>query len=132
MIKQMEQLEDSVHRYQSVRYKANEEIQNILNDVLKDNNLGTCSIINIGSVISGDILNRNKTDIYHESMELGKEKNIDEFIREKVNNEIYYKCDNAPMVIEVRTKYKEWLNIQERTIEMLSILIKQVLVQYEG
>lgn len=132
LIKQMEQLEEAVHCYQSVRYKANEEIQKILNDVLKDNNLGTCSIINIGSVISGDILNRNKTDIYHESMEIGKEKNIDEFIREKVNNEIYYKCDNTQMVIEVRTKYKEWLNIQERTIEMLSILIKQVLVQYEG
>lgn len=132
LIKQMEQLEESVHCYQAVRHKANEEIQNILNDVLKDNNLSTCSIINIGSVISGDILNRKKTDIYHKSMEIGEGKNIDEFTREKVNNEIYYKCDNAQTVIEVRKKYKEWLNIQEHTIEMLSILIKQVLVQYEG
>lgn len=65
-------------------------------------------------------------------MEIGEEKTIDEFTREKVNKEIYYRCNNAQTIIEVRKKYKEWLNIQKKTIEMLSILIKQVLVKYEG
>ena len=132
MAKQMEQLEESIHCYQEVRQKADDEIQNILNNVLKDNNLKTCSIINIGSVISGDILSQNEIDIYHKSMEIGEEKTIDEFTREKVNKEIYYRCNNAQTIIEVRKKYKEWLNIQKKTIEMLSILIKQVLVKYEG
>lgn len=132
LAKQMEQLEESIHCYQEVRQKADDEIQNILNNVLKDNNLKTCSIINIGSVISGDILSQNEIDIYHKSMEIGEEKTIDEFTREKVNKEIYYRCNNAQTIIEVRKKYKEWLNIQKQTIEMLSILIKQVLVKYEG
>lgn len=132
LAKQMEQLEESIHCYQEVRQKADDEIQNILNNVLKDNNLKTCSIINIGSVISGDILSQNEIDIYHKSMEIGEEKTIDEFTREKVNKGIYYRCNNAQTIIEVRKKYKEWLNIQKKTIEMLSILIKQVLVKYEG
>lgn len=132
LVKQMEQLEESIHYYQEVRQKANDEIQNILNSVLKDNNLNTCSLINVGSIISGDILNQNEIDIYHKTMEIGNEKTIDKFTREKINKEIYYRCNNAQAIIEVRKKYKEWLNIQSQTIEMLSILIKQVLVQYEG
>lgn len=132
LVKQMEQLEESIHYYQEVRQKANDEIQNILNSVLKDNNLNTCSLINVGSIISGDILNQNEIDIYHKTMEIGNEKTIDEFTREKINKEIYYRCNNAQAIIEVRKKYKEWLNIQRQTIEMLSILIKQILVRYEG
>lgn len=132
LTKKMEQLEESIHGYQSVRDKADEEIQRILNDVLEDNNLGTCRISNIGRVLSGNILSQNRTDIYHEAMEMREEKDIDEITREKINKEIYDKCDNSQVVIEARKRYKEWLNIQNHAIEMLSVLIKQVLVKYEG
>ncbi len=131
LTKKMEQLEEAIHSYQSVRYKANEDIQNILNDVLRNNNLSTCSISNIGSVISGDILSQNKADIYRKAM-IAEEDEIDENTKEKVNKEIYWKCDNAQAVIEVRNKYKAWLNLQNQIIEMLSVLIRLVLVKYEG
>lgn len=133
LVNQMEQLEETIHNYQLVRHTADEEIRNVLNSVLIGNNLRPSNIVNIGSVISGDILARNSIDILNKySIPENEDSNIGKFTREKILYEIYRKCDNVQTVIEIRKRYEEWLNIQEKTIEILSILIKQVLLQYEG
>ena len=47
--KQIEKLENTIHDYIEYRYKANVEIQTILNNSLSENGLSKCEIINIGA-----------------------------------------------------------------------------------
>lgn len=132
LINQMERLECAIREYKDIRTKANDEMQNILNRILIKNGLNKCPIINIGSVISSDILGDKKTDLYHQVMGFGEEKQIDNRIREVVNQQIYEDCNNNLVIIKTRKYYENWLMIQKETIEMLGLLIKQVLVMYEG
>ena len=132
LIAQMERLENSIYEYQKIRSTVNEEIRDILNSVLTENKLKKCSIVNIGDVISRDILENKKVDLYHEAMEMGNEKQLDKQIRELVNKQIYEKCNSNLDVIKTRECYEKWLSIQKETIEILGILIKQVLLMYEG
>lgn len=131
LVKQMEQLENAVHKYQDIRGKGNTVVQNILNEVLQQNGLETCPIINIGEVISSDILSNMKVDIYQKAMEMGNKNKLDDAFKTKINEQIYEKCSNDEMVLEIRKRYDTWLKAQRETIEMLSILIKQVLLKYE-
>ena len=66
--KQIEKLENTIHDYIEYRYKANVEIQTILNNSLSENGLSKCEIINIGQVLSSDILENKKNDFYNEAM----------------------------------------------------------------
>lgn len=130
--KQMEQLELAVREYNDIRGKANDEIKKILNKILKKNGLKKCSIINIGDVISGDVLSDNRIDLYHEEIAFENRKRLDKQTRDAINQQIYENCNNNHVVIKTRELYENWLMIQGETIEMLGILIKQVLVMYEG
>lgn len=132
LIKQMDELENVIHRYLEVRQKVSDEVQAILNDILKENELKICCIRNIGDVISSDILSNNKIDIYNKAMEYGREKQLDDDIRMDVNKKIYDRCDKNITVLEVRKRYGDWMKIQQETIEILGLLIKQVLLKYEG
>lgn len=132
LINQMERLENAIYEYKDIRSKANDEIGNILNRILIKNGLNKCPIINIGDVVSGDILRDKKTDLYHKVMELGVKKQIDNQIREVINQQIYEDCNNNLVIIKTRKYYENWLMIQKETIEMLGLLIKQVSVMYEG
>lgn len=132
LIKQMEQLELAVREYNDIRSEADDEIKKILNKILKKNGLKKCSIINIGDVISGDVLSNNRIDLYHEAMGFENEKHIDKQTRKAINQQIYENCNNNLVVIKTRELYENWLMIQRETIEMLGILIKQVFVMYEG
>lgn len=132
LIRKMEQLEASIRKYQSIRGKASEEIQTILNDVLRDNSMQVCNIRNIGDVISSDILSNNKRDIYHTAMEIGEEKQLDSQIREIINKQIYDKANSNQVILDTREYYTDWLKIQEETINIIGLLIKQVIIKYEG
>ena len=132
LIKKMEQLEASIHKYQSIRGKASDEIQTILNDVLKDNSMQVCNIRNIGYVISSDILSDNKIDIYHTVMEIGEKKQLDNQIREIINKQVYDKANSNQVVLDTREYYMDWLTIQKETINIIALLIKQVIIKYEG
>lgn len=131
LVNQMEQLENAIHKYQNIRGKGSEAVQDILNEVLQRNGVRTCPIINIGEVISSDILSNKKVDIYQRTMEIVNKNELDDAIKTKINGQIYEKCNNDEIVLEVREKYDTWIKIQGETIEMLSILIKQVLLKYE-
>ena len=123
LIRKMEQLEASIHKYQSIRGKASEEIQTILNDVLRDNNMQVCNIRSIGDVISSDVLSDNKRDIYHTAMEIGEEKQLDNQIREIINKQVYDKANSNQVILDTREYYTEWLKIQEETINIIGLLI---------
>lgn len=130
--KQMDRLETSIHDYQLIRCKVNEELRNLLNSILIENELESCSIRIIGEVISSDILENRKEDIYHKAMEIVHEKVIDEIIREKINSQIYEQAECIQEVIDTRKCYNKWIDIQKQTIELLALLIKQVIQKYEG
>lgn len=132
LVKQMEQLESAIHKYLDIRNQGSEVIQKILNEVLQENGLEICKIINIGDVISSDILNNIKADVYHKAMEIGNRNRLDDDIKTKVNEQVYEKCNNNEVVLEIRRRYDVWIKAQCEAIEMLSILIKQVLLKYEG
>lgn len=130
--KQMDKLENSIHEYQEIRGIVNDEIKDILNSVLVDNGLSPCTIINIGEVISRDILSNRHIDIYHEAMEIGSDKSLNDTLRITINAQIFQKAECTQSIIEVRKRYDNWINVQKQTIEMLSLLIKQVILLYEG
>lgn len=130
--KQMDKLENSIHEYQEIRGIVNDEIKDILNSVLVDNGLSPCTIINIGEVISRDILSNRHIDIYHEAMEIGSDKSLNDTLRNTINAQIFQKAECTQSIIEVRKRYDNWINVQKKTIEMLSLLIKQVILLYEG
>ena len=62
ILSEIEKLENTIHDYIEYRYKANVEIQTILNNSLSENGLSKCEIINIGQVLSSDILENKKND----------------------------------------------------------------------
>ena len=130
--KQMEQLEEAIRKYQNIRGKVSNEIQEIFNNILRKNGLAECSIVNIGGVISGDILSDERMDIYGKAMEFDGEKKLDNSIKMKINSEIYDMCNKNQIVLETRLYYENWLKIQSETIQMLGLLIRQVLLKYEG
>jgi hypothetical protein len=130
--KQMDQLESKIQAYQAIRSDVNDELKNILNSVLIENEQSPCKIINIGDAISSDILANKNVDIYHDAMEIVGEKILDEMIRKKINSQIFERAEKNPKVIEVRKCYNDWLDTQLQTIELLSLLIKQVIQKYEG
>lgn len=130
--KQMEQLEEAVRKYQNIRGKSSNEIQEIFNGILRKNGLAECRIVNVGEVISKYILPDKRIDIYGEAMEFDGEKKLDNCIRMKINSEIYDICNKNQIVLETRLYYKNWLKIQSETIQMLGLLIRQVLLKYEG
>ncbi|MCM1218847.1 MAG: hypothetical protein NC548_30560 [Lachnospiraceae bacterium] len=132
LMKQMEQLENAIHNYQDIRGKGNEVVQRIFNEVLQENGLNKCLITNIGEVISSGILNNEKVDIYHMAMEIASPNQLADSIKRKVNEQTYEKCNSDEMVLEIRKRYDVWIKVQSDAIEMLSILIKQVLLKYEG
>lgn len=128
---QIEKLEKSICQYINKRECVNNEIQRILNEVLVKNELEPCCISNIGSFLSRDILLNNGVDIYEKTIVLNNKDKIDDKKIGEVNNQVWALCNSNPIVGEVRACYDEWQKIQRQTIEMLSIMIKRVLLKYE-
>lgn len=130
--KQMDKLEKSIQEYLAVRGKANDEIKDILNAVLVDNGLNPCTIVNIGDVILGDILTHRQIDIKYEIMDFNSDQSISDDLQNTINEQVVQKAECNQSVMEIKKRYDNWFSIQEQTIEMLSLLIKQVILQYEG
>lgn len=128
--KQIEKLESTIHDYIEYRYKANVEVQTILNNTLSENGLSKCEIINIGEVLSSDILENKKIDFYNKAMM--SDDNIDNDRKNIFNEEILTKCNENMIIIATRKRYYAWCEVQKQTIEMLSIMIKQILLKYEA
>ena len=97
---------------------------------MSENGLSKCEIINIGKVLSSDILENKKNDFYNEAMM--SDDNIDNDRKNIFNEVMLTKCNENMIIIETRKRYYAWCEVQKQTIEMLSIMIKQVLLKYEA
>ena len=58
--------------------------------------------------------------------------NIDNDRKNIFNEVMLTKCNENMIIIETRKRYYAWCEVQKQTIEMLSIMIKQVLLKYEA
>lgn len=127
---QMEELYKSIEHYNEIRFKVNTESAIILNEVLVENHQSRCNVMNIGEILSSDILDNKDTDFFKKAF--CGQKEIDILTRQKINREILEKANQNSIVIETRDKYTEWMNCQSKTLELLAILINQIAVKYEG
>ena len=63
--------------------------KNILNTVLVDNGLNPCAIVNIGDVISGDILTHRQIDIKYEIMDFNSDQSISDDLQNTINEQVF-------------------------------------------
>lgn len=132
LAEQLDAVEGAIEDYLANRANASKETMRILNEVLAEYGLSQCSIVNIGDRISGDILSGKETDIYKSAMPFQNDDAPDDVTRARINKEIFERCDRSPAIITVRACYQKWLEAQSKTLEMLSLLIRDVLLRYEG
>lgn len=134
LVDQLNRLYTSVEEYINNRYRVNEAIKETLNKVLIEEINLSCPIINIGDVISHDILLNNNKNLFEDRSLFFQEEDLTEFTQEKlerVNRKIYEECLELKEVIEIKELYNTWLYEQRNTIELLSILIKTINLKYE-
>jgi len=129
--KQMEKLESAIKNYIECRDKVNDEIRNIFNDTLDENGLEKSKMVDIGRILSCNILENKIFDVYLEAT-MNDNNEISQEKKNKVNEEVLNRCNENLLIFETRKKYEEWLKVQNQTIEMLSIMIKKILLKYEA
>jgi protein-S-isoprenylcysteine O-methyltransferase Ste14 len=131
---QLNKLYASIEDYLKNRYVVNEVIKGTLNKILIEEINLSCPITNIGDVISHDILLDNNKNFFVDKSLFFNEEDIKEFTQEKlelVNIKIYEECSQLKEVVKIKQLYNKWLQEQENTIELLSILIKTINLKYE-
>lgn len=131
---QYNKLIDSIKEYEKIRSSVNEPINIVLNEELK-NKFGTsCSISNIGDVISSEIL-ENRTDKhflgFYITNPMNREENLSDIQIAELEQSLYNKCNELQEIKDVRNAYNIWLKEQNKTIELLENLIIEVGIKYE-
>lgn len=129
---QMEKLYDTLREYISIRNSADAEINEIVNKVLVMNGFEPSTIINLGEVLSSDILQGKDVDIFNE-IYFSKEKcNISKEEVKKINLQILNFANELSSLNNIRRVYTIWMQEQDKAIEILSLLIKEIMQKYEG
>ena len=129
---QMEKLYDTLREYISIRNSADAEIKEIVNKVLVMNGFDPSTIINLGEVLSSDILQGKDVDIFNE-IYFSKEKyNISKEEVKKINLQILNFANELSSLNNIRRVYTIWMQEQDKAIEILSFLIKEIMQKYEG
>lgn len=129
---QMEKLYDTLREYISIRNSADAEIKEIVNKVLVMNGFEPSTIINLGEVLSSDILQGKDADIFNE-IYFSKEKcNISKEEVKKINLQILNFANELSSLNNIRRVYTIWMQEQDKAIEILSLLIKEIMQKYEG
>lgn len=129
---QMEKLYDALREYISIRNSADAEIKEIVNKVLVMNGFEPSTIINLGEVLSSDILQGKDVDIFNE-IYFSKEKcNISKEEVKKINLQILNFANELSSLNNIRRVYTIWMQEQDKAIEILSLLIKEIMQKYEG
>lgn len=131
---QYNKLIDSIKEYEKIRTSVNEPIKIVLNEELK-NKFGTsCSISNIGDVISSEIL-ENRTDKhfwgFYITNPMNREENLSDIQIAELEQSLYNKCNELQEIKDVRNAYNIWLKEQNKTIELLENLIIEIGIKYE-
>lgn len=128
---QMEKLYDTLREYISIRNSADAEIKEIVNKVLVMNGFEPSTIINLGEVLSSDILQGKDVDIFNE-IYFSKEKcNISKEEVKKINLQILNFAHELLSLNNIRRVYTIWMQEQDKAIEILSLLIKEIMQKYE-
>lgn len=129
---QMEKLYDKLREYISIRNSANAEIKEIVNKVLVMNGLEPSRIINLGDVLSSDILQGEDVDIFNEIYILKENCNISKELVKKINLQVLNLANELSSLNNIRRVYILWMQEQDKAIEILSLLIKEIMQKYEG
>lgn len=129
---QMEKLYDKLREYISIRNSANAEIKEIVNKVLVMNGLEPNTIINLGDVLSSDILQGEDVDIFNEIYISKENCNISKELVKKINLQVLNLANELSSLNNIRRVYILWMQEQDKAIEILSLLIKEIMQKYEG
>lgn len=129
---QMEKLYDKLREYISIRNSANAEIKEIVNKVLVMNGLEPSTIINLGDVLSSDILQGEDVDIFNKIYISKENCNISKELVKKINLQVLNLANELSSLNNIRRVYILWMQEQDKAIEILSLLIKEIMQKYEG
>lgn len=129
---QMEKLYDELREYISIRNSANAEIKEIVNKVLVMNGLEPSTIINLGEVLSSDILQGEDVDIFNYIYFSKDNCNISKEVVKKINLQVLNLANELSSLNNIRRVYTLWMQEQDKAIEILSLLIKETMQKYEG
>lgn len=129
---QMEKLYDTLREYISIRNSADGEIKEIVNKVLLMNGFEPSTIINLGEVLSSDILQGKDIDIFNEIYFSKENCNISKEEVKKINLQILNFANELSSLNNIRRVYTIWMQEQDKAIEILSLLIKEIMQKYEG
>lgn len=129
---QMEKLYDILREYISIRNSANAEIKEIVNKVLLMNGFEPSTIINLGDVLSSDILQGKDVDIFNEIYFSKENGNISKEVVKKINLQILNFANELSSLNNIRRVYNLWMQEQDKAIEILSLLITEIMQKYEG
>lgn len=129
---QMEKLYDTLRKYISIRNSADAEIKEIVNKVLVVNGFEPSTIINLGEVLSSDILQGKDVDIFNEIYFPKENCNISKEEVKKINLQILNFANELSSINNIRRVYTIWMQEQDKAIEILSLLIKEIMQKYEG
>lgn len=130
--KEMDALYKSIENYLESTADINTTIIKLLNDTL-ESELGTkCTIQNIGTVISNDVLSDNGENIFnHLCFGLNPPIDTDGSVKIRVSDIFYEKCKENEEIQAIKRKRELWFSQQKRTIDLLTILISFVTTKYE-
>lgn len=128
---QMEKLYDTLREYISIRNSADAEIKEIVNKVLVMNGFEPSTIINLGEVLSSDILQGKDVDIINEIYFSKENCNISKEEVKKINLQILNFANELSSLNNIRRVYTILMQEQDKAIEILSLLIKEIMQKYE-
>lgn len=128
---QMEKLYDTLREYISIRNSADAEIKEIVNKVLVMNGFEPSTIINLGEVLSSDILQGKDVDIINEIYFSKENCNISKEEVKKINLKILNFANELSSLNNIRRVYTILMQEQDKAIEILSLLIKEIMQKYE-
>lgn len=132
--KQYENYLQSIKQYIDIRNSADDVIQNVVNEVLNKRLNTECTITNLGSCMSSDILkNDRKQNIvkYHCNNFLKEKKDITDAEWNDIEEEVFSICNDKDEIKDIREKYFNWLEVQNETIKLLELLILEINIKYE-
>ena len=89
-------------------------------------------IINLGDVLSSDILQGKDVDIFNEIYFSKENCNISKEVSKKINLQILNFVNELSSLNNIRRVYTLWMHEHDKAIEILSLLIKETMQKYEG
>lgn len=90
------------------------------------------TIINLGEVLSSDILQGKDVDIINKIYFSKENCNISKEEVKKINMQILNFANELSSLNNIRRVYTILMQEQDKAIEILSLLIKEIMQKYEG